>query len=187
MAAASAQVPCLDTKQLGGKCELEEAPNTTRNRAAQCQASLVVKMPMLASTQDAAELLLEKGPVAEVSSSKHSSCPAADVMQLQPVHQCGSCFRCMIVSNILMFTLGIPNVHGLQEVARLYYTRLLEDTMWACPAGAALDLAMSTLGLTTSNVLSQTKVRPMLWWQQHEQQQLLQQQQLYAPAARQHG
>jgi hypothetical protein len=50
-------------------------------------------------------------------------------------------------------------LYVLQEVVQLYYTRLLEDTIGACPAGAALDLAMSSLGLTTSNVLSQTKVR----------------------------
>jgi hypothetical protein len=72
----AAHVPGLDTKQLGAQVEQEETLNTTRNRAAQCQASLVVKMPMLESTQDAAELLLAKGPVAKVSSSTYSSCAA---------------------------------------------------------------------------------------------------------------
>lgn len=49
----------------------------------------------------------------------------------------------------------------MQEVVRLYFTRLLEDTIGACPAGPAFDLAMSSVGLTTRNVLAQTKVRKL--------------------------
>jgi hypothetical protein len=46
----------------------------------------------------------------------------------------------------------------MQEVVHRYYTRLLEDTIGARPAGPALDMAMASLGLTPSNVKAQTKV-----------------------------
>lgn len=45
-----------------------------------------------------------------------------------------------------------------QEVVKLYYTRLLEDTVGVCPAGPAVDLAMASLGLTSSNIREYTKV-----------------------------
>jgi hypothetical protein len=48
---------------------------------------------------------------------------------------------------------------AMQEVVHRYYTRLLEDTIGARPAGPALDMAMASLGLTPSNVKAQTKVR----------------------------
>jgi hypothetical protein len=61
---------------------------------------------------------------------------------------------------------NINDCDVLQEVVHNYYTRLLEDTIGARPAGAALDLAMSSLGLTPSNVHAQAKVWLVLGQQQ---------------------
>jgi hypothetical protein len=90
MAVSSLRVPGLNTNQLANTeqtGEPEETLSTTRNRAAQCQASLVVKMPMLESRQDEAESLLAKGPVAEVRSRRDRSCAAADVLHAGEAQQ----------------------------------------------------------------------------------------------------